>query len=258
MNQTAIKQQDESAQRQWANRGWWLAIDIERRMRTDDNYQTALKLMQKGESYCLILENGSILRRSIFRKDADFSGVNLLIQLVASWKGTQIHLNGREVTPDGIRLLLEQLRCAAAGRGGCLHTDRLADLTFIGCGLPGFGVRLIRPNRRNKKQGLYWYHFFGQDPERRLVFNLDRERLKNHFQVADGCPHFDRANLAICDHLPGKINISNSTNRGVWSSVSVADKKNGRRKVLVPTQTYQYEYWLEHMMDEIYSQRRSA
>ena len=195
------------------HRGWWISVEFDKLRKGRKHFHETLALLEGGERYDLILENGKTVARGIFDSEAELPDLIRLIDRVKGWSGAVIYCNGQELDTGGARKILKTLKCAAAHDPPCRSSNRLKRHLFLGCHLSRIGL-LGFSHQTLMKQARYWFSFFTHESWR--SYRLKKDALQEAVKSADFCPLFPDDAQTIIDRLPMILDLDQKRVLALW------------------------------------------
>jgi len=232
-------------------REWWVSVEFYSENYRRKAYASALRALESGERYDLILENGKTMHRSIFRKNSQhFKALIATLPLVQDWKGLSVHVSGRLLETDQILVLNKIMKCALhQSHRRCLSGEK-SKWQFLGCHLPGFRVGLGEFSFR-KCNNPFWFSFYQKTKNqagRKALYTLDKKGLAADLRkAADLCPCYPEEAFAVFESFPATVNLSGYEDFHMWSlsKRNVYGSYLRHFPTLVPRNPNQYNRWVQ-------------
>jgi hypothetical protein len=244
-----------AAQRQWADRGWYLVTEFEKT--PSINFRRALEVAETHPGFVQLMDERNVLiYRNLYRPD-QLEHFHELYPLIKKWKGTRLYFKGDLVDFDliesGVRCYLHTvLRHDGSGSRCQSFADAplAAGPTALGClGCRRSDVSMDWPPAPEIPG---WFYFGRLDQHRTHV--LDKEKLHDtafsHLIEYSACPRLDldQAN-ALIQALPERID-PRKDREWVYARASAGQEQRGPYPppAVVPASGAAYRAYLQRIL----------
>ncbi|MEJ2168624.1 MAG: hypothetical protein P8X90_24185 [Desulfobacterales bacterium] len=238
--------------KRWKDRGWWLAVEIDRRPagRKDEDHARDL-LDGAQERYDLLLESGKTVSRGIFTIKAELRKLAELLELSNRWTGTVVHANGNRLGTEHVHQLAGLLQCAG-NQPGCRSESMDDRLAYLGChrlriGLMNYSLACLKRGRR------YWFSYLRPEKGSHLQAVLDKNALAKIMEPSQLCPLFPKNTAALIEKLPSTVNLRPLNNHLFWVPTKYKIRTHwlSRFPPAVPNSEVMYRRWIKKLLYEI-------
>lgn len=194
---------------------WQISISF--RESKSNNFDTALFLAKKSNSYLETVSDGKIIYQAYFDADS-YSDFEILYKLIKDWKSTFVLLNGEIIDKKAMSKLNICLgdKVRYKDPSFCFGASEYTTNPF------GCHRLMITPSQRP-----WWeYGFFNNRKEWVIDKQKLKEQILNKSSFYGKCPYFNLKNsLAVVDLLPDKLTERNDRNYFIFDNGRIYPKE---------------------------------
>ena len=238
--------------KEWQDRGWWMAVEIDLTPSARNHEDRALALLDAAaERYDLRFESGKTAARGIFTRGSDMLKLARLLELTSRRTGAVVYASGNRLGTGDVHQVAKRLKCAA-NRAGCRATDMEQRLAYLGCHLEQIG--LMNYSLASLKRGeRYWFSYLKSERGAKPPIILDKPALARTMENSQWCPFFPAETPAIIGKLPSTVNLRPDNHHLFWVATGqkVRTRWLGRFPPVVPYSEEMYRQWMQKLLLEI-------